>query len=112
MSVTSGGEGAGVVTAGFSETVVSGTSTFAVVVLKAAAAEVGADVAVVVAATWSWVDVGDSGADVVEVVRSGRGGKLNLSCGKPLCCCSRCSVLCCFTGSKQCDWLSRFFGLC
>lgn len=72
VSVISGGGGAAVVVVatGISDTVVSGTSTFFVVVPQSVAAEGGADGAVVAGATWSGVDVGSSGAAVLEVVSS------------------------------------------
>lgn len=72
ISVTfSGGDAAVVVVAtGISDAVVSSMVTFFVVVLQSVVDEVGADGTVVVGATWTGVDVGNSGAVVVEVVSS------------------------------------------
>ena len=72
MSVTFGGGGVAVVVVGtdISDPVVSDKSVSLVVVLQSVAAEVGADGTVVVGATGSWVDGGDSGTTVVVVVSS------------------------------------------
>ncbi len=72
VSVNFRGGGAAVVVVAtiISDTVVSSTVTFFVVVLQSVVAEVGADGTVVVGVTWIGVDVGNSGAVVVEVVSS------------------------------------------
>lgn len=64
-----GGAAVVVVTVGVSDAVDSGTVTFFVDVCQSVVAEVAGG-SVVVSATWTGVDVGNSGAVVVEVVSS------------------------------------------
>lgn len=61
-----GGVAIVVVATGISDTMDSSIVTFFVAVVPSVVAEVGADGTVVVSSTWIGVDVGNSGAVVVE----------------------------------------------